>query len=191
MTPLRLILALVALGIAAPWHGPDPDPRPLSRRISGPVSSMWAAGHWIQFDVQVHNSEMERAYLTADRALELDPWPAAGWIRLAEHLWFIRASAEREADPDGRAHWIAAGLQVMDEGMERCGSPGEVALVKARMTGLYLLPLVQDGAINWPGGVSAVEELSRAAFQVAVEYGLDPRAGIPRDTKSHDHDHDH
>ncbi len=189
MILLRPSLVLLALTLAAPWQVPDSDPRPLGRRLAGPLSSMWAAGHWVRFDMQVHNSEMERAYLTADRALQLDPWPSAGWIRLAEHLWFIRASAEREPDPSRRAHWFAAGLRVLNEGIERSGSPGEVALVKARMTGLYLLPLVQDGAVHWPGGAAALKQISQAAYQVAREFGLDPASGLDTEAQHHQHKH--
>lgn len=189
MKPLRPCLALLALALAAPWHFPKPDERPLGRRLAGPISGMWAAGHWVHFDMQVHSNQMEEAYLSAQRALQLDPWPPAGWIRLAEHMWFTRASAEREPDPRRRARWFAAGLEILDEGIQRSAIPGEVALVKARMTGLYLFPLVQDGTVDWPGGAEAVEQTSRAAFDLAQSYGFSPGADLLGPSKPHGHDH--
>lgn len=189
MSFTRPLLAVCALVLAAPWHLPQADERPLARRLAGPISGMWAAGHWVRFDMQVHQNQMERAYLSANRALQLDPWPPAGWIRLAEHLWFIRASAEREPNPVSRTRWFAAGLEVLNEGIERSAIPGEVALVKARMCGLFLLPLVQGGAVQWPGGAAAVEKISREAFGIAQDFGFMPDADLLGSSKPHGHTH--
>lgn len=172
----------------------EADPRPLLRRTLGPFGALMASGQWVRFTMHVHRGEDEQAWRAARRALEWDPLPAAGWIHLAEHLWFRRGSAERIPEPNERASWFVAGLEVLDEGIRVSADPSEVALVKARMLGLYLLPLVEDGAVGWPGGVRDVEERTRAALAEALRLGADPRAAIPTQDPLEDphagHDHD-
>ena len=87
------------------------------------------------------------------------------------------------------------------EGVEASADPAQVALVRARMLGLYLAPLVADGAIAWPGGLEAVAGAAREAMALAVELGADP--SLPEEledpleaferehAEGHGHDHDH
>ena len=170
-----LLLGLAALALLWPHGGVARDERPAARRLLGPIGSLAAAWEWVVFDAAVHEGREEAAWLAARRALSWDPQPAAGWIRLAEHLWFLRGSAERVPEPELRTRWFEAGLQVLEEGIATSGAPEQVALVRARMLGLYLAPLVADGAIAWPGGLPAVEERTREALELALELGADPR----------------
>lgn len=169
-----LLLCLAALALLWPHGGVARDERPAARRLLGPIGSLAAAWEWVVFDAAVHEGREEAAWLAARRALSWDPQPAAGWIRLAEHLWFLRGSAERVPEPELRTRWFEAGLQVLEEGIATSGAPEQVALVRARMLGLYLAPLVADGAIAWPGGLPAVRERTREALDLALELGADP-----------------
>lgn len=168
------LLLVAGVALLLPPGQPARDGRPLGRRLLGPFGSLAAAWEWVAFDAAVHEGQDEAAWLAARRALSWDPLPPAGWIRLAEHLWFLRGSAERVPDPAQRTRWFEAGLQVLEEGIASSGAPEQVALVRARMLGLYLAPLVADGAIAWPGGLPAVEERTREALELALELGADP-----------------
>ncbi|MBL6721683.1 MAG: hypothetical protein ISQ08_09765 [Planctomycetes bacterium] len=195
------LLLLAGLALVLPHGAPDRDGRPLGRRLLGPFGSLAAAWEWVAFDAAVHEGQDEAAWLAARRALSWDPLPPAGWIRLAEHLWFLRGSAERVPDPSERTRWFVAGLEVLQEGVEASADPAQVALVRARMLGLYLAPLVADGAIAWPGGLEAVAGAAREAMALAVELGADP--SLPEEfedpleaferehAEGHGHDHDH
>ena len=195
------LLLLAGLALVLPHGAPDRDGRPLGRRLLGPFGSLAAAWEWVAFDAAVHEGQDEVAWLAARRALSWDPLPPAGWIRLAEHLWFLRGSAERVPDPADRTRWFVAGLEVLQEGVESSADPAQVALVRARMLGLYLAPLVADGAVAWPGGLEAVAGAAREAMAQAVELGADPT--LPEEledpleaferehAEGHGHNHDH
>ncbi len=167
---VRPCVALVLGALLWPW-GPAPrDPRALAPRLLGPVASLAASVQWVRFDVTVQEGQFESAYAIAERALTLDPRAPQGWMHLASHLAYFRASAENEPQPERRRQWIAAALELLQRGAGQTSEPAELAF----MRGLVLYTVAQIDAeqgLGWPGGRSAALSAAIQAFQNAGDLG--------------------
>ncbi len=172
MRRLRRPLAwtLVALLFFAPLlvpHSEVPARRPssIAWRLLGPVASLAASVQWVRVHDAMRAGRTDLALARARTALALDPGATAGWVFLATHLVFDRASAERERDPGRRMAWIRAGLETAERGEDTARDPGELA----RWQGLVLGMLAQeDEPLAWPGGVrrlwlDAADDFERAS----------------------------
>jgi hypothetical protein len=179
----------VALLLAAVifWSAPA-DPAPATRmglpaRLSAPVASLLASVEWVRFELALLEGEDEVAYAHAEDALRLDASAEEGWILLAQHLAFDRASAAREADRERRRGWIEEALSVLDRGRERVRHPAELDFMRALVL-THVARLVEEGSEGptWPGGARAALEAAAEAFERAFHAGrldaADQAAGV-------------
>ena len=164
-------LQLVAWACVAALFWPPParsssSGTSFSQRLLGPIASALASVEWVRFDMRLRDGENERAYLHAERALELDPGSPAGWYTLARHLIFERASFEIETDPERRREWIEAGLDVLERGASSASQPELLWHLHGTTLAHYVADIAED--VGWPGGSKAaidrgIQTLERAA----------------------------
>jgi hypothetical protein len=166
----RIPVALVLGTLLWPW-GPEPrDSRNLTTRLLGPVASLVASVQWVRFDAAVQEGQFESAYAIAERALTLDPRAPQGWMHLASHLSYFRASVENEPNPGRRRQWISAALDLLARGEQQTSEPAELAF----MRGLVLYNVSEIDAkqgLGWPGGSSAALTAAIQAFHGAGDLG--------------------
>ena len=146
---VRLLLAgsaavTLALSAASPLSAPELEGRrrmgPV-QRLLGPIASAAASVEWARYVGALDAGDVTRAYGHAARALSLDSRAAAGWLTLADHFIFIRASPLEEADPAARRRWIREGFAVLRSGELRAASPGVLArFLDHRLFKLLMLP---------------------------------------------------
>lgn len=115
-----------ALVLAPLVSGPVRDERGAVERLFGPFAGLAANVQWVRADAALRAARYEVAYTRAEHALDLAPRPAGGWIFLARHFVYERASLEREPDAELRRRWTRAGLDVLERGLTRCGEPAEL-----------------------------------------------------------------
>lgn len=164
-----------------PW-GQDArraEPRSLAERLVGPVASLAASAQWVRFDRAVQDGREEEAYAIAERALALDPRSPEGWLSLAHHLMFRRASVLDEPDPARRARFLRAGLDVLRRGEERCEAPAELAQVRGQTLVLYVAEFA-GAQLDWPGGRRAALEEGLDAAEAALRGGHPAAPGLVR-----------
>jgi len=156
---VRLIgWTLVAGLLAASWVAgrtapPVDRPGSLPLRLLGPISSAAAGVQWVRVRSAMHDGRTDLALARSRLALELDPGATSGWLLVAGHLAFDRASAEREPNPERRLAWVRAALETAARGERSARDPGRLALWQ----GLVLGKLAQEEEpVPWPGGVSAL-----------------------------------
>ena len=149
------------------------QPTPVLRRVLGPIASLAAGAQWVRVDLALRRGEYARAYARAETAFDLDPEDAAGWIFLAHHLIFERASFEREPDPAARARWIRAGIATLERGERAARDPGEVYFEHG--IALAFLGSLADEDRAWPGSAAEAWSLAAEAFDAAAARGI-PRA---------------
>lgn len=174
---LAVTAALVlALAAARPLSAPELEGRrrmgPV-QRLMGPIASAAASVEWARYLGALDDGDVTRAYGHAARALSLDSRATAGWLTLADHFVFIRASPLEEADPEARRRWIREGFAVLRSGEDRAASPGVLARYAATIKAAFLADLPDEG-LGWPGGPRALlsearEDLERAASLGAEE----------------------
>jgi predicted Zn-dependent protease len=162
----------VATGLLAAslsgWRNGEAD-RPALRRALGPVASLAAGVQWIRVDVAIRRGDYARAYERAETALALDPEDPAGWIFLAHHLLYERASLSREPDRDARARWIRAGIETLERGERTSSDPGAVDFEHG--VALAFLGSLADADRAWPESAERAWELAARAFEAAAEEG--------------------
>jgi hypothetical protein len=169
---LARVLGWTACVALAAWAGVL-DRRPPARggvavRLAEPFAALAASVEWIRFDAALDAGRAATAYARAERALSLAPRASEGWLYLAGHLAFERASVEAESDPARRRAWIRAALDLLERGEESAGEPGRLALER----GLILVAAGDRPELGWPGGAAAARTEARAAFQRAAALGL-------------------
>jgi len=172
---LRIPVVLALGALLWPWGGQPQDPRaqaprPLVARLLGPVASLAASVQWVRFDTAVQEGHFESAYAIAERALTLDSRAPQGWMHLASHLAYFRASAENEPDPERRRHWITAALDLLSRSEQQTSEPAELAF----MRGLVLYTVSEsdtEQGLGWPGGSSAALAAAIQAFHLAGDLG--------------------
>jgi hypothetical protein len=140
----------------------------LPLRLLGPISSAAAGVQWVRVHAALRASRTDLALARGSLALELDPGATAGWLMLAGHLAFDRASAEREPSPQRRLAWVRAGLALAARGEEQARDPARLA----RWQGLVLGKLAQeDEPLPWPGGVRGLWLEAAGHFDRAAALG--------------------
>lgn len=164
------LLALAGLLCLLPGFLRDPHG---NRAPRSPLASLAASWQWIQFDQSVARGSWEQAYLHADRALALDGDSPEGWITLASHLIFLRASFQNEPDDQKRVAWMQAGVDVLTEGTRQSRQPAEVHLVLGQTLTFFIAHLagLEEDALPWPGGALAARELGLEHLERAQSLG--------------------
>lgn len=167
---VRLSAASVLSALLWPWGPGRRDPRPLAPRLLGPVASLVASVQWVRFDVAVQEGHFESAYAIAEGALSIDPRAPQGWMHLASHLAYFRASAENEPQPERRRRWIEAALEVLARGEGQSSEPAELAFMRGLV--LYTVAEIEaEQGLGWPGGRSAARSAAIQAFHAAGDLG--------------------
>jgi hypothetical protein len=151
------------------------DERSLIERLFGPFAELAANVQWVRADNALRHARYEIAYARAEHALELAPSPAGGWIFLARHFVYERASLEREPDAEARRRWTQAGLDVLERGRARCAQPAELEFERGVI--LTFLALVASDPALPPADApssrkaSALFDDAARAYDRATELG--------------------
>jgi hypothetical protein len=153
---------------------PDRPVAPMER-VLGPIAGLAASVQWVRFDLAVRRGDAARAYAHAESALRLAPGDPGGWIFLAHHLVYDRASILREPDREARARWVQAGLGTLERGQTRCRQPG--ALLFERGIALAFQASLSDEDRAWPRSRLEAWRLAAEAFEAAAELGV-PHAAL-------------
>ncbi len=176
-TRRALLAAAAATALAAAAAGPLGRPDLAARqrmgptqRLLGPIASAAASVEWARYMGALDRGDVTEAYGHAARALSLDSRATAGWLTLADHFIFIRASPLEESDPAIRRQWIREGFSVLRSGEERVATPGELARYAATIRSAFLSHLPQEG-LGWPGGPRAPLEAARSDLERAASLG--------------------
>ncbi len=169
------VAALLAWSIARSG-GQPPRARQgsLLERLLGPVASLAASAQWVRVDLALRRGETARAYARAETALRLDPGDPEGWIFLAHHFLYERASLQREPDAGARARWIRAGLDTLERGEPVSRDPG--ALLFERGVAFAFLGSLPETDRAWPPTSAEAWRLAADAFERAAAKGY-PHAG--------------
>ena len=153
------------------WPTSLPHKTSLASKLLGPVAPLAAHAEWIRFDWYVREGQFEEAYTSAERALALAPEATRGWMTLARHLIFFRASLENEPDGEQRRRWIESGLELLQRGRDRAVEPEELAYMQG-LVYAYIADLESLGAdLEWPGGADRARELAAGAFHDSGRMG--------------------
>ncbi len=169
---MRALAWIACILCLTPWHMPPRSELPLSERLLGPVSAILGSAEWVRFDGLVREGRFEAAYEIAERALALDPHSPQGWLHLAAHLAYFRASAESGEAPERRRTWVRSALDLLERGETHCTQPGELALAAA----LVLLQVAHDEetglGLGWPGGAKGAREEAAHHLERAASLGV-------------------
>ena len=160
---------LLVASLAGARTGPDDARRPVIRKILGPVASLAAGAQWIRVDVAIRREDYPRAYERAETALSLDPEDPAGWIFLAHHFFYERASLAREPDREARARWFRAGVETLERGERASTDPGAVFFEHG--VALAFQGSLADEDRAWPASASEAWQLAARAFEAAAAHG--------------------
>lgn len=141
----------------------------LAERLLGPLASLAADVQWVRSDSALRRGDTALAYARAESALRLAPSDSGGWIFLAHHFLYERASLAREPDPALRRQWISAGLELLERGERSARDPAEIVFYRG-VAFAYFGSLDDQDRI-WPA--SRREAWSRAAeaFERSAELG--------------------
>lgn len=179
-----LVLAAAAWSTRATWVRAQADPGPASlvERALGPFAGLAATIEWIRADVALRGGREELYYARAERALALQPSATQGWIALAHHLVFDRASLAREPDPVRRGHWVRAGLALLERGAGSAAEPAELAFDRGLI--LTFLAALEPGDRAWPESAAEAWRRATLAFEQARQLGhplaAEALAGVAR-----------
>jgi len=173
-----LVAALLAVAVLAgrgvPAHA---RARSLPLRLLGPLSSAAASVQWVRVRSAMRAGRTDLALARSHVALALDPGATSGWLLIASHLAFDRASAEREPRPERRLAWTRAALQLAELGERSARDPARLALWQ----GLVLSKLAQEEAPPpWEGGPHALWLEAAGHFERAAALGA-PEGAILAD----------
>ena len=160
---------LLVASFAGERSGPGDAGRPALRKVLGPVASLAAGVQWVRVDAAIRREDYALAYERAETALALDPEDPAGWIFLAHHFLYERASLSREPDREARARWIHAGIETLERGERASRDPGAVFFEHG--VALAFQGSLADGDRTWPESAAEAWNLAARAFETAAEHG--------------------
>jgi hypothetical protein len=170
-----LIGAGAALVAARLVLAPPADGRSFVERVGGPFASFAASVEWVRADVRCGTRATKSATRAAELALELAPSPPDGWIFLARHFLYERASPERESSALARRQWTQASFDILARGEARSSAPQELAFERG-LSLCYLAFLAAQPERERPERTrdessSALFELAAQAFERAAALG--------------------
>lgn len=163
--------ALVALLAVVPalLHPRPEGPRPhLWCRLLGPAAGLVAGIQWVRFDQALREGRDELALARADAALAIDPGSAGGVSFLAYHLVFHAGSNALEPDADRRLAWIQAGIETIEQGIERAREPADLYFL---LYWVHTFCALEHADLDWPEGVDSLWREADRALRRATELG--------------------
>jgi len=132
----------------------------LASRLLGPVRGVASSVQWIRFDSARRDGDYDLAYSRAETAIRLNPNSTAGWMLLARHLSFDRGAPGDGTDPQERAIWLNAGLEILERGKTVVSQPEELAIAQGTFMAAQASLAPEDCV--WPGGAkSCLEEAAK------------------------------
>lgn len=140
------------------------------QRLIGPLASVAASVEWARYWKALDRGDEPNAYVHASRALSLDARSAAGWMTLADHFVFTRASPLEVSGPEEKRRWVRAGFEVLRAGEERVAAPDELAIYAAQIRAVHL-SRVPDADLGWPGGPQGLLDEARSDLERAARSG--------------------
>lgn len=149
------------------------------RLLGAPFAGLASRVQWVRVHGAMLAGREDLVLQRAETAFALDPGATEGWLFLARHQFFDRASQALEPDPRRRAAWMRSALAVAERGERRAREPGQLAL----WLGLARERIARDEDLPWPE--SRAELLRRAAadFERAAADGVadaEELAGLAR-----------
>lgn len=174
---LRLGLLAAVVVACATWstratraHAREhPEADALVERALGPFAGLAAAIQWVRADVALRAGREDLFFARAETALALQPSATQGYVMLAHHLVFDRASLEREPLAEVRSHWIRAGLTLLGRGEAEAAEPAELVFDRGLI--LTYLASLEDRDRAWPSSRREAWERALAAFERAERLG--------------------
>jgi hypothetical protein len=145
----------------------DARPAALIERLLGPIASLAANLEWVRVDDALRLGRPDLAYARAELALEIAPGDAEGWIFLAHHFAYERASILREPDRAARTRWVDAALDLLARGEKSAREPGRLAFKRGVI--FATLALMDDADRPWPGTRREAWLEAARAFDRAAE----------------------
>lgn len=141
----------------------------LAERLLGPLASVAADVQWVRCDSALRRGEMALAYARAESALHLAPSDGGGWIFLAHHFIYERASRAFESDPSVRQQWIQAGFDILQRGEASARDPAEVVFYRGVACAYF--GLLDDADRVWPPTRAEAWRRAAEAFESAARLG--------------------
>ena len=161
------VVGWIVVAALGGWSLFGREPRPVQgqgapsrvARLWGPFAGLAARGQWVRVHDAMLADRPDLVWQRARTAMDLDPGATDGYLLLARHLFFDRASLQRETDPARREAWMRAGLAVGERGEEAARDPGALAL----WLGLARVRMAEDPELAGRLGTTARGELLSAA----------------------------
>jgi len=176
-----LVAALAAVSLAERLRMPAGERGgSLPLRLLGPIASAAASAQWVRVQSALRDGRTDLALARGQTALELDPGATSGWLLLAAHMAFERASPEREPSPERRLAWVRAALELAARGEGLARDPQRIALWQ----GLVLSKLArEDEPLDWPGGVRGMWLTAAGHFERAGALGSEHGAVLAENAR--------
>ena len=169
-------LLLAAYSLRAHERPGAGDTDSLTRRLCGPFAELAARGQWVRVHGAMLAGRPDLVFQRAEVAFELDRGATEGWLFLARHLFYDRASQRSEPEPRRRAAWMSAALDVAERGEQVAREPGRLAL----WSGLALVRMASEEELIWPptaAGPAGPAERRRILEQAARDFERAADAG--------------
>ena len=141
----------------------------VAQRLFGPIASLAASVQWVRADSALRDGREALGYARAESALQLDPRDAQGWIFLAHHLIFDRASLEHGEDAGTRALWVQAGLELLQRGESAGADPAALAFDRGLV--FVFLGSLDDADRAFPASAAEAWAEAATAFERARALG--------------------
>ncbi|MEZ5975364.1 MAG: hypothetical protein R3F17_10870 [Planctomycetota bacterium] len=137
------------------------------------IGSLVASWNWTRFHQSVGRGDWQEAYVFAEEALAWDRRSPRGWITLADHWTFTRASSNVEPDPERRVAAIVRGLRVLEAGANAGADPGALHLAAGQVLAFWVTELVgqEEDPLPWPGGAEAAWREGIEQLRMARDLG--------------------
>ncbi|MEO0651697.1 MAG: hypothetical protein AAFZ65_13555 [Planctomycetota bacterium] len=162
------VVLLAAYG--AMWLAlPRPRPATLAGRLMGPIRPLVVTVAWLRSDAAFADGDTARGFVLAEQALELAPRDPGLWSALVWRQAVELASPDREPDPERRARWLAAGLDLAERAEGVVAEPAAFARLAGDVVMLQLREGIEPPA--WPGGRAALVDVARERYARALALG--------------------
>ena len=164
-------IAIVALAAAPVVATSSRWVTPTSRaqaRLLGPLLPLAATVQWVRVEAAMRDGLPQLVIARAETLFELEPDPTDARMFVSSYLAFDVASPERESDPERRARWLRAALDIARRGEVASAAPAELACWQGA---LLERASDHDPQIAWPDGASGLLRDAASEFERAAGLG--------------------
>jgi hypothetical protein len=139
-----------------------------STRLIAPLLPLAASVQWVRVERAMRAGRPELALARSQTLFELEPRSGDARVFVSMYLAFQVGSPERELDPERRAEWLRAALEVVRGGEARGEDPAELALWQGE---LLARAAQQDPQLPWPDGVRGLWRDAARNYERAAQMG--------------------